>query len=295
MKVYGLIWLISCILVTNALDYGESECYPEGADIPVTGTFEAGCEADPLYKVASCTLRRLNYEFICAATPETSGNPCLERVVINVVDNICQATVRDGQFDDESTWEMTIVTVDQDGNARVSKNSFGVSVYIPWFVEIYRWAISDICQTQNRNLSIGTFPTVSNVLLKGVFLVESPFFCNIADFFLLWPLSSLFSIILLRGQKELATLLYLIVFRCSKSKLLWLLLLEKSRIPLQLSFADLFILKMKALKSAGLLKNCKKDRRSFGQNPGSVAFRPQKKLSLSTFSDSSSSLQRNKF
>ena len=131
MKVYGLIWLISCILVTNALDYGESECYPEGADIPVTGTFEAGCEADPLYKVASCTLRRLNYEFICAATPETSGNPCLERVVINVIDNICQATVRDGQFDDESTWEMTIVTVDQDGNARVSKNSFGVSVYIP--------------------------------------------------------------------------------------------------------------------------------------------------------------------
>ena len=132
MKVYGLIWLISCILVTNALDYGESECYPEDQeDIPVTGRFEAGCEANPLYKVASCTLRRLNREFICAATPETSGNPCQGRVVINVVDNICQATVRDGQLDDESTWEMTIVTVDQDGNARVSMNSFGVSVYIP--------------------------------------------------------------------------------------------------------------------------------------------------------------------
>ena len=47
-------------------------------------------------------------------------------------------------------------------------------------------------------------------------------FGDIADFFVsvFWSLSSLlFSIILLRGQKELATplLLYLIVFRCSKS------------------------------------------------------------------------------
>ena len=57
-----------------------------------------------------------------------------------------------------------------------------------------------MCQTQNRNLSIGTFP-VQCFAERSTIWSSPPLFCNIADFFLLWPLSSLFSIILLRGQK----------------------------------------------------------------------------------------------
>ena len=49
-------------------------------------------------------------------------------------------------------------------------------------------------------------------------LVDSLHQRNIADSFFSKALSSLFSIILPRGQKELATLLYLIVFRCRTSR-----------------------------------------------------------------------------